>query len=124
MKIRSNFLIISLAALLSLSCNDGVIDEPGNLVPRTVDQDPSIPSITVNGAMLHSEAFGPADGSMVVCIHGGPGGDYRYMLNCQNERGIHKSAGRRKTGFYAKGSRKPGSIGNETCNNDRLSLVK
>ncbi len=58
------------------------INEPGNLVPKTVDQDPSLPSITVNGAMLHSEAFGDPDNTMVVCIHGGPGGDYRYLLNC------------------------------------------
>lgn len=57
------------------------IYEPGNLVPKTVDQDPGLPSITVNGVMLHSEAFGHPDSTMVVCIHGGPGSDYRYMLN-------------------------------------------
>ena len=34
------------------------IDRPGNLVPATVDEDPSLPSITVNETMLHSEAFG------------------------------------------------------------------
>ena len=45
---------------------------------------PSLPAITVNGAMLHSEAFGPPDSTMVVCIHGGPGADYRYMLNAQD----------------------------------------
>ena len=41
----------------------------------------ALPSITVNGVMLHSEAFGHPDSTMIVCIHGGPGGDYRYMLN-------------------------------------------
>ncbi len=60
------------------------IYEPGNLVPETVDQDPSLPSITVNGAMLHSEAFGNPASTMIVCIHGGPGGDYRYLLNCKD----------------------------------------
>jgi len=79
--LRSSLTIISVAFLL-LSCENALIDEPGNLVPPTVDQDPTLPSITVNGAMLHAEAFGPPGGSMVVCIHGGPGGDYRYMLNC------------------------------------------
>ncbi len=31
--------------------------------------------------MLHSEAYGHPDSTIIVCIHGGPGGDYRYMLN-------------------------------------------
>ncbi len=34
--------------------------------------------------MLHSEAFGHPDSTMIVCIHGGPGADYRYMLNCRD----------------------------------------
>ena len=62
-----------------LSCKK--MDEPGNLVPKTVDQDFSLPSISVNGALLHSEAFGHPDSSIIVSIHGGPGADYRYMLN-------------------------------------------
>lgn len=74
---------ITLTFLL-LSCTKVQIDEPGNLVPKTVDQDPSLPSINVNGAMLHSEAFGHPDSTMVVCIHGGPGNDYRYLLNCKD----------------------------------------
>ena len=59
------------------------IYEPGYLVPKTVDQDSSLPSISINGALLHSEAFGPEDSTLVICIHGGPGADYRYMLNCK-----------------------------------------
>lgn len=67
---------------LLFSCTDGrTIDEPGNLVPKTVDQDSSLPSIYANGAMLHSEAFGPENGTIVIALHGGPGGDYRYLLN-------------------------------------------
>lgn len=70
---------------LLFSCTDGrTIDEPGNLVPKTVDQDASLPSIYVNGAKLHSEAFGPENGTIILAIHGGPGGDYRYLLNCKN----------------------------------------
>jgi len=72
-------------AMLIAGCEDEkYIYEPGNLVPKTVDQDPSLPSVTVNGAMLHSEAFGHPDSTIVVCIHGGPGGDYRYLLNCKD----------------------------------------
>jgi proline iminopeptidase len=59
------------------------INTPGNLVPETVDQDLSLPSISVNGIKLHSEAFGNPDDPLVVVVHGGPGGDYRYLLNCK-----------------------------------------
>jgi len=77
--------MLAFTALLFFSCTkERLINEPGNLVPRTVDQDPGLPSITVNGAKLHSEAYGPPDSSIIVVIHGGPGGDYRYMLNCKD----------------------------------------
>ncbi len=59
------------------------INEAGNLVPKTVDQDSSLPFISVNNALLHAEAYGPATGPMVVALHGGPGSDYRYLLNCK-----------------------------------------
>ncbi|HEY0680227.1 MAG TPA: alpha/beta hydrolase [Chitinophagaceae bacterium] len=59
-------------------------NEPGALVPKTVDQDATLSSISVNGTQLHSEAFGnPAD-PMVVFLHGGPGGDYRNGINVKN----------------------------------------
>ncbi|MBS1741540.1 MAG: alpha/beta hydrolase [Bacteroidetes bacterium] len=74
---------IALTIFLISCSKERYIDEPGNLVPKTVDQDSSLPSISVNGALLHSEAFGPEDSTLIVCIHGGPGGDYRYMLNCK-----------------------------------------
>lgn len=70
---------------LLFSCTDGRrIDEPGNLVPKTVDQDSSLPSINANGALLHSEAFGPENGTIIIALHGGPGSDYRYLLNCKD----------------------------------------
>ena len=83
MKIKQ---FLSVAIIISVAVITGCeeerfINEPGYLVPKTVDQDPTLPSITVNGVMLHSDAFGNPDSTMVVCIHGGPGSDYRYMLN-------------------------------------------
>ena len=54
---------------------------PGQLVPRTVDEDPTLPSIAVNGTQLHSETFGDPNNPMIVVLHGGPGGDYRSLLN-------------------------------------------
>jgi proline iminopeptidase len=82
-----NVLMILLGTIMSfaiISCEELDLTESGNLVPRTVDQDLSLPSITVNGVMLHSEAFGHPDSTMIVCIHGGPGSDYRYMLNLKD----------------------------------------
>jgi len=55
-------------------------DAPGNLVPVTVEDDPSLPRIEVNGTTLHAEAFGDPAAPMVLVLHGGPGNDYRYML--------------------------------------------
>ncbi len=69
-------------AILMFACSkERYINEPGNLVPKTVIEDLSIPSITVNGARLHAEAFGHPDSTLVVFLHGGPGGDYRSLLN-------------------------------------------
>lgn len=89
MKRMDHTSIVMAAAILTAFAFAGCdeerfIDEPGNLVAKTVDQESSLPSITVNGAMLHSEAFGNRDSTLVVCIHGGPGSDYRYMLNCKD----------------------------------------
>lgn len=84
---KKNAFIVAVAiasASLLFSCGEELsIDEPGNLVQKTVDQDSSLPAIEANGALLHSEAFGPENGTMIVALHGGPGGDYRYLLNCK-----------------------------------------
>ena len=60
------------------------IEEDGNLVPKTVDQDQSLPSININGAMLHAQAFGPSDSTLIICLHGGPGANFKYLLNCKS----------------------------------------
>jgi len=71
-------------ALFFFSCEKGLnINEAGNLVPKTVDQDLSLPSITVNNTQLHAETFGNPANPMLVILHGGPGSDYRYLLNCK-----------------------------------------
>lgn len=71
-------------ALSVASCTKGKrIDEPGNLVPKTADQDASVPSAKIGDAILHTEAFGNPDSPMLLVLHGGPGSDYRYLLNCK-----------------------------------------
>jgi len=79
-KLYFTFVIFS---VFSSCTKERYINEPGNLVPKTVVEDATLPAISVNGAKLHSEAFGPKDSTLIICIHGGPGSDYRYMLNCK-----------------------------------------
>jgi proline iminopeptidase len=79
------FSLFAAAALVVVtlgSCDTLEPDAPGMLVPLTVDEDPSLPSIFVNGTRLHSETFGNPNDPMLVVLHGGPGGDYRSLLNC------------------------------------------
>jgi proline iminopeptidase len=77
-------LLIKLALALTLlpvvlaGCLDP--NDPGNLVPKTVDQDPTLPRIDVAGALMHAEAFGPTAAPTVIVLHGGPGSDYRNLL--------------------------------------------
>lgn len=85
-KLKVHFTPIALAALLVFTgCHEQELEpnEPGLLVPRTVDQDASLPQLAINGTTLHAETFGDPGDPMIVVLHGGPGGDYRSMLNCK-----------------------------------------
>ena len=42
------------------------ITDSGNLVLKTVDEDPLLPSIYVNGTQLQAETFGNKDSAMTV----------------------------------------------------------
>ena len=75
------FAAAALLTLASAGCGDLMDpDEPGNLVRETVVEDPTLPSITVAGTRLHSEAFGDPADPMIMVLHGGPGSDYRALL--------------------------------------------
>lgn len=50
-------------------------------VPDTVATDPTIPHVEINGVVFHAETFGDPQNPVVVVVHGGPGGDYGYLLN-------------------------------------------
>ncbi len=81
---KSQFVVGIAAAMLFVfcsSCDTHEPDETGLLVPQTVDEDPTLPSIFVNGTQLHAETFGNPNDPMIVALHGGPGGDYRSILN-------------------------------------------
>lgn len=83
MKLNSFLLRAILLIIISAnySCDELDPSEPGALVPKTVEQDISLPSISVNSTKLHAETFGNSNNSMVIFLHGGPGGDYRNGLN-------------------------------------------
>lgn len=50
-------------------------------VPHTVATDATLPQVTVDGVTFHAETFGNPTDPTVVVVHGGPGGDYGYLLN-------------------------------------------
>lgn len=85
MKSKRICTIVTILLLYLLSgCTKGkLINGEGNLVPDTVEQDASLPVISVNGTLLHSEAFGDPDSALIIVLHGGPGADYRSLLNCK-----------------------------------------
>jgi|SRR5690606_2713783 len=80
----STILSIILVSIISLQSCEKIEDTSGSLVPKTVDEDNSLPSVLINGALLHSEAFGKPEDPLIICLHGGPGGDYRYLLNAKD----------------------------------------
>jgi proline iminopeptidase len=55
-------------------------DEPGNLVPRTVDEDPNLPALEMAGSRFHVQTRGDRTSPVIIFLHGGPGGDHRALL--------------------------------------------
>ena len=49
------------------------------LVPPTVDEDPSLPSVQVNGSLFHVVEEGQPDGVPLIFLAGGPGNDALYL---------------------------------------------
>ncbi len=48
-------------------------------IPATVDVDTLLPSIEVHGNRFHCETFGSKDNMMLLVLHGGMGGDFKYL---------------------------------------------
>jgi len=77
---------VGLAGLMALGCETLDPSAPGNLVPPTVAEDPSLPAIEMNGSRFHLETFGDPANPVIVFLHGGPGNDYRGLLRLAERR--------------------------------------
>src|SRR5687768_10179707 len=74
------WLPLALFALAATGCEVMAPGDPGNLVPRTVAEDPTLPAIDMNGSRFHLETRGNPANPAIVFLHGGPGDDYRSLL--------------------------------------------
>jgi proline iminopeptidase len=74
--------LLGLCALAAglVACELHDPSEAGNLVPKTVDEDSSLPSLALAGTVFHYETRGDPTKPAVIILHGGPGGDYRGYL--------------------------------------------
>lgn len=75
---------LSLIVLFGILFGVGYILTSGEYtVPATVNQDPGLPAITIDGYTYHAETFGDPSNPVVIPLHGGPGSDYRSILSLQ-----------------------------------------
>ena len=81
--------------LLLMSCDLHDPSQPGNLVPKTVTEDHTLPSLQLSQTKLHLERLGPSHGEVIIILHGGPGDDHRYM-----QRLNHRVNGRALSDTY------------------------
>jgi proline iminopeptidase len=50
-------------------------------VAATITDDPKLPTLVTESFTYHGEIHGKPDQPLVVVLHGGPGNDYRYLLD-------------------------------------------
>lgn len=79
-KITGKSLIGLLSILLIFSISMYFITSGEYSVPKTVENDKTIPHIEIDNVVFHSETFGNDTNETVIVIHGGPGNDYKYLL--------------------------------------------
>lgn len=76
---------IALLGLTLAACETMDPGAPGNLVPRTVAEDPGLPALELNGTRFHVQTFGDPTNPVIVFLHGGPGSDHRSLLKLREE---------------------------------------
>lgn len=50
-------------------------------IAKTVEHNRSLPSQKINNITFHLETFGDKNNDVLIILHGGPGGDYQYLLD-------------------------------------------
>ncbi|UZR96768.1 alpha/beta hydrolase [Chondrinema litorale] len=80
MKKYSTFILIYFV-ILFCSCEELDPAEPGNIVPKTVIDDPSLTNLTLSGTTIHYASYGNPAGTKIFVLEGGPGDDFRYLLD-------------------------------------------
>jgi len=81
MKKQSIRIIAIIATIPVVLCILIYLLTAGASVPDTVEQNPSLPHVTIDGITFHSETYGDPDNPVVIAVHGGPGDDYRSLLS-------------------------------------------
>lgn len=77
--LRCRSRLAGMALLLAAGCLDP--SKPGNLVPRTVIENPALPSFQLrDGVKIHLQTLGDANDPVLIVLHGGPGADHRALL--------------------------------------------
>ena len=74
-------LLASLALVIAAALGLFIATRGSHAVPATVVDDPTLPHVTIDGVTFHAETFGDPAAPVVIVVHGGPGGDYGYLLN-------------------------------------------
>jgi proline iminopeptidase len=74
-------IVVIIGMVYMVGCDMISMDTVGALVPPAVDQDSELPSVEVNGTLLHAETFGDIHNPIIIFLHGGPGGDYRALIS-------------------------------------------
>jgi proline iminopeptidase len=80
LKFTGKILLGLLIIIILFSASIYVITKGDYSVPKTVENDKSIPHIKIDNTIFHSETFGSNMNEVVIVIHGGPGNDYKYLL--------------------------------------------
>ena len=79
----------ALGSLFVAGCELHDLAQPGNLVPKTVDDDPGLPALTLSSTKLYYQTYGDPRNKPVIVLHGGPGNDFRYQLSLMQRVNVY-----------------------------------
>ncbi|HYV48777.1 MAG TPA: alpha/beta hydrolase [Myxococcaceae bacterium] len=77
---RSRSSVCRLLSAFAVGAFAACTGDYADLVPKTVDEDPALPSLELSGTRFHLETFGTPGNPVVIVLHGGPGADHRSLL--------------------------------------------